>query len=245
MLRGVNSLSASAAGSEPTSRAFASQMRWLLLALVVIALWDLAGLDLPMAHWFGTPDGFPLRDHWLWSKVLHEGARRVAWALQFVLLLAVWWPFGILRSLTRRQRATMFVTAMACLAVVSTLKNINTTSCPWDLAEFGGKAIYVSHWDWGIADGGVGRCFPAGHASAAFCFLPGFFWLRSKAPRAAAFWLTATVLAAFTIGLAQQVRGAHYFSHTLWTGWISWVVAAISYWLLEHRTWRRPFAAGR
>jgi membrane-associated PAP2 superfamily phosphatase len=244
-LRGVNTILTSSTGRKPAARAFPAQIGWLLLALAVIALWDLAGLDLPMAHWFGTAQGFALRDHWLWSKVLHEGARRVAWALQFMLLLAVWWPFGILRSLTRRQRAMMFVAAMACLVVVSTLKNMNSTSCPWDLAEFGGTARYVSHWDWWLSDGGVGRCFPAGHASAAFCFLPGYFWLRGQAPRAAGFWLAATLLAAFTIGLAQQVRGAHYFSHTLWTGWMCWVVTVVSYWLLEHKTWRRPVAAGR
>lgn len=210
-----------------------------LLLFLAIGLWDMLALDLPMARWFGTPTGFPLRGHWLWATVLHEGARRVAWALQLVLLLSVWWPFGVLRVLTRRQRLHMFVAAMACLAVISTLKNMNLTSCPWDLAEFGGNAIYVSPWDWGRSDGGTGRCFPAGHASAAFCFLPGYFWLREKAPRAARIWLVVTLVAGFTLGLAQQVRGAHYLSHNLWTAWLCWVVAALSYGLLEHRQ-RRP-----
>ena len=221
------------------------EIRWILLAFAAIVAWDLVALDLPMAHWFGTPAGFPLRDHWLWSKVLHQGARRLAWALQLALLLSIWWPFGVLRALTRRQRATLFIAAMMGLAVISTFKNLNATSCPWDLAEFGGSVLYVSHWDWGTVDGGVGRCFPAGHASAAFCFLPGYFWLRKPAPRAAWIWLAATLAAAFTIGLAQQVRGAHYFSHTLWTGWMSWVVAVAAHWLLEHRVWRNPFANGR
>jgi len=205
-------------------------MAWLTLALfAVIVAWDLSGLDLVMARWLGSPTGFALRDHWLWSKVLHQGARRVAWALQLVLLLAIWWPFGVLRQLSRRERATMFITAMLILLVVSSFKNLNTTSCPWDLAEFGGSARYVSHWSWGLNDGGVGRCFPAGHASAAFCFLPGYFWLREKAPRQARVWLIATLIAAMTIGLAQQVRGAHYLSHTLWTGWVSWVVTLLAY----------------
>ena len=214
---------------------------WTLALFTLFVLWDLTSLDLRLAHWFGTASGFPLRDHWLWSKVLHEGARRVAWALQLVLLPSVWWPFGVLRSLTRRQRVHMFVAAMFCVMAVSVLKDMNATSCPWDLAEFGGKAIYVSHWNWGVFDGGVGRCFPAGHASAAFCFLPGYFWLREKTPRAARIWLTATLVAGFTIGLAQQIRGAHYLSHTLWTGWICWIIAALSHGLLEGRKQRAPF----
>ncbi len=208
-------------------------MFWALVLFVTFGAWDLLAQDLPLARWFGTSSGFALRDHWLWSTVLHEGARRVAWALQLILLLSVWWPFGVLRTLTRRQRLGMFIAAMLTLVVVSTLKNLNNTSCPWDLAEFGGTANYVSHWRWGVSDGGVGRCFPAGHASAAFCFLPGFFWLREKAPRAAKAWLITTVLAGLTIGLAQQVRGAHYFSHTLWTGWICWFVSGACHMLSE------------
>lgn len=206
---------------------------FVLLALIIA--WDFTGLDLVTTRWFGSPGGFPLRDHWLWSKVLHEGARRVAWALQLVLLLAVWWPFGVLRKLSRRERATMFITAMLILLVVSIFKTLNTTSCPWDLAEFGGTARYVSHWRWGVHDGGSGHCFPAGHASAAFCFLPGYLWLREKASRPARIWLVTTLAAAMTIGVAQQVRGAHYLSHTLWTGWTSWVVAMVGYYVLERR----------
>ncbi len=206
---------------------------FLLLGLIIV--WDLSGLDLVTTRWFGSPTGFPLRDHWLWSKVLHQGARRVAWALQLLLLIAVWWPFGVLRKLSRRERVTMFITAMLILLVISGLKTLDATSCPWDLAEFGGNARYVSHWKWGVHDGGVGHCFPAGHASAAFCFLPGYLWLREKAPRQARVWLIATLIAAATIGVAQQVRGAHYLSHTLWTGWISWAVALLSQYALQLR----------
>lgn len=215
---------------------FWRQSAWVtcvLLALIIA--WDLTGLDLVLERWFGAPTGFALRDHWLFSTVLHEGARRVAWALQLALLLAVWWPVGVLRKLSRSERAAMFIAAMVILLVVSIFKNLNTTSCPWDLAEFGGTARYVSHWSWGVHDGGAGRCFPAGHASAAFCFLPGYLWLREKAPRQARIWLIATLVAAMTIGLAQQVRGAHYLSHTLWTGWISWVVAVVCYYGLRLR----------
>lgn len=220
-------------------------LAWTLVLFAVAGLWDLGAQDRTLAHWFGNAQGFPLRDHWLWATVLHEGARRLAWALQLLLLIAVWWPFGVLRSLTRLQRAHMFVAAMLSLLLVTVLKNIDSTSCPWDLTEFGGTASYISHWQWGRLDGGTGRCFPAGHASAAFCFLPGYFWLREKTPRAARIWLAVTLIAGFTLGLAQQVRGAHYLSHTLWTGWICWTVAALTHGLLEYRETRRVRAPAR
>jgi hypothetical protein len=70
---------------------------WTLGAGPLIGLWDLLGQDLAMARWFGSATGFPYGSHWLFASVLHEGARRVAWALQLGLVLAIWWPAGPLR----------------------------------------------------------------------------------------------------------------------------------------------------
>ena len=76
-----------------------------------------------------------------------------------------------------------------------------------------------------MRDGGAGHCFPAGHASAAFAYLAGWFVLRRSVARAVAMrWLAAALAAGLLLGLAQQVRGAHYMSHTLWTAWICWTV---------------------
>ena len=36
------------------------------------------------------------------------------------------------------------------------------------------------------------------------------------------------MLAGLVFGLAQQIRGAHYMSHTLWTAWLCWTVAAVA-----------------
>lgn len=212
---------------------------WTLAGLAVCILWDLGGQDLRLARWFGDASGFPYRDHWLFSGVLHRGARRVAWTLQFALVLAVWWPVGVLRKLTRGERLMMLGASMATLLATTLLKDSSGTSCPWELREFGGVARYVSHWNWGAPDGGEGRCFPAGHASAAFCFFSGFMALRLKAPRAARLWFTIALLAGATIGMAQQVRGAHYLSHTLWTAWFCWVVTLACYALFERGPWRR------
>lgn len=206
---------------------------WTLVTLLLCLAWDATGQDLALARWFGEATGFAYRDHWLFSGVLHRGARRVAWTLQFALIIAIWWPVGVLRLLSRRERVFMFVASMVVLLVVSGLKSSSTTSCPWELREFGGVAAYISHWQWNVLDGGEGNCFPAGHASAAFCFFSGYFALRHKAPRAALIWLAVTLAAGATIGMAQQVRGAHYLSHTFWTAWFCWTIAGATMLTLE------------
>lgn len=195
---------------------------WTLAGLAFVAAWDAAGADLALAQPFGTAGGFPWRDHWFLVQVMHEGPRRLGWLLVLLLTLSVWWPRGMLRRIDASARLQMAASALAALAVVSITKNLSATSCPWDLAQFGGVARYVPHWALGVFDGGGGRCFPAGHASAGFAFVGGYFALRRTEAVAARWWLAVALLAGFVLGGAQQVRGAHFMSHTLWTAWLCW-----------------------
>jgi membrane-associated PAP2 superfamily phosphatase len=194
-------------------------------ALALVLAWDLAGLDLPLARLAGGAGGFPWRDHWLFGWVLHDAARRAAWGLAMALSLGVWWPWGPLRRLAPERRGLLAASALAASLVVVLLKQASGTSCPWDLREFGGSASYASHW--GLEpDGGSGHCFPAGHASAGFSFLGGYFAFRDTAPALARRWLAGALGAGCALGVAQQLRGAHFMSHTLWTGWICWTICA-------------------
>ena len=109
---------------------------------------------------------------------------------------------------------------------MSLLKGISVTSCPWDLQAFGGVARYVSHWSL-LGDGGAGHCFPAGHAASGFAFVSGYFAFRKHDQVLARRWLTAALAAGFALGIAQQLRGAHFMSHTLWTAWICWTLCGV------------------
>lgn len=195
---------------------------WTLVALGAIVGWDALGADRAFAHWFGSSEGFPLREHWFMVQVMHEGGRRLGWAIVLLLALGVWWPVGFLRRLPLGGRIQLATGTLVSLAVISALKYMSTTSCPWDLAEFGGVARYVSHWALGLTDGGGGHCFPAGHASAGFAFLGGYFALRRHAPAASRLWLAGALASGLVLGLGQQVRGAHFMSHTLWASWLCW-----------------------
>jgi membrane-associated PAP2 superfamily phosphatase len=153
---------------------------------------------------------------------MHEGARSLSWLLLIALFVAIRWPMGFLRRLQMRERVQLAFTVLACVLAVALVKQASATSCPWDLKVFGGVAHHVSHWSWGVRDGGPGGCFPAGHASAGFAFVGGWFVLRRSSPVAARVWLGCALAAGLLLGLAQQMRGAHYMSHTLWTAWACW-----------------------
>ncbi|MDM4767127.1 phosphatase PAP2 family protein [Pelomonas sp. SE-A7] len=212
---------------------------WIVAGLGLAALlaWDFAGLDLAVIRPWAGSAGFPLREHWLTRGVFHEGGRALAGlVLLFMLVLNLW--RGLLPAMTRRERLWWLATSVVCLLLIPLLKRQSLTSCPWDLNEFGGLAQYVSHWRFGVADGGPGHCFPSGHASSAFSFFAGFFALRRAYPRAARVFLVLLMICGACYGWAQMVRGAHYASHTLWTMWICWTVTTVSSWLFLRRAAR-------
>ena len=198
---------------------------WIGAGLLALALaWDASGLDLALARLAGGAHGFPWRDHWFLVAVMHEGTRALAWLLALALCLAIAWPAGPLARLDRSRRVRLAATALLAPLAVVVLKRASHTSCPWDLAEFGGIAAHVSHWSAG-SDGGGGRCFPAGHASAGFAFLGGYFAFHATDATLARQWTGWSLAAGLLLGIAQQWRGAHFMSHTLWSAVACWFVA--------------------
>lgn len=199
-----------------------------LLSLILLAAWEASGLDMTLAGLAGNAQGFPARDQWWFTRVFHDGARAVAGLLVLALALAVIRPFGPLRMLARPRRAWLLLAVVTGMLLVSVFKRGSATTCPWDLQAFGGSVPYVPHWRLGLRDGGAGHCFPAGHASAALAFVAGWFvWPRGSI--AGRVFLVGALAAGLALGVAQQMRGAHFMSHTLWTAWICWTWS----WLLS------------
>lgn len=206
--------------------------------LCFILLWEWTGGDLSISYYLADSRGFTLQNNWWLRVVLHDGMRWVSTLVYAGLVIAIWKPCGLLRSTTQRQRVEMLVGVTAALLIINWIKNSSLTSCPWDLTQFGGTAHYVSHWAWGLADGGPGRCFPSGHASAGYAFFPvalPFLFASSAAVQQRGMRIFyAVLLFGLICGLAQVLRGAHYPSHVLWTGLICWVVAVVNHRLFRY-----------
>ncbi len=218
-----------------------------LLALLCVMVWDFSGLDYPVMQAMGDAQGFSWKDNWWLEAVLHTKARQLAGVVLLGLVLMVWWPRGWFRHLSRLQRIEIVMGVLWCLLCISSLKRISLTSCPWDLQDFGGPAVYVSHWRWGVADGGAGHCFPGGHASSALAFLALCLpWLTNATVadrRRGRALLIGVLMLGFILGMTQTVRGAHYPSHTLWTGLICWAVSVLNHWAFDTFSRRRQALA--
>lgn len=206
------------------------------LLLVAALLWDLGGQDMAVMHWWGDASGFALRHHpWL-ERYAHDGVRRLLVAVLLIGLVVLALGRGPVRGWSGRERLSVGLGVLAALLVVNVIKRASLTSCPWDLAEFGGPAQYVSHWVLGLADGGGAHCFPGGHASSALAFVGvALPWLsgRRGPGRTGALLLVALLLAGAALGAVQTARGAHYPSHTLWTMVICYAANAAVWWAVH------------
>ena len=105
--------------------------------------------------------------------------------------------------------------------VTSLLKSRSIAHCPWDLARYGGAEPYVRIFEALPLGASAGHCLPAGHASSALWLVSVLvFWLPG-APRKAMLAAVFSLAAGFAVGWMQQLRGAHFLTHTLWSMWIA------------------------
>ncbi|KGM57560.1 hypothetical protein N799_05750 [Lysobacter arseniciresistens ZS79] len=211
---------------------------WPLAALALLSVW-LLGLrgDLWLADWLYAWEGgrWALQSHWLTGPVLHTGARHASTAAWVGVVLA--WLASLLHPGWHAWRRPLGYLALAVLlgtGLVSALKAHSQMDCPWDLARYGGTRAY--HRPWQAAGQTPGRCFPAGHASAGYAWLALYFFFDAVRPRWRRRGLAAGLGLGLLFGIDQQLRGAHFLSHDLYSAAICWFIAlGLSRWVLRSR----------
>lgn len=197
------------------------------LALAILWLGHYTDLDLWMADAAFDPGlgTFPLKHAWLTETFNHVILKWLLTLLGagFIGLAALdaWRPRLGLGALGRLQLRIVALSAILVPAVTSTLKQLSWSHCPWDLLRYGGDQPYVRLFGAFPANTFPGQCLPAGHASSALWLLALLvFWLPARPSAARRAGLLAIGFGT-TVGYLQQLRGAHFMTHTLWSIWIA------------------------
>jgi len=209
----------------------------VLLALAAIALgvvFHVTRLDLALATPYYDPvnHAFPWRFAWVSKYLVHR-------YLKYVLLLggvAVW---VVAVWMQRRPRVDGFFAThrrrwwcvawsfVAVPVVIAVLRRLSPMHCPWEVADFGGYAPYFDLFTAAPAGLRAGHCFPAAFvASGSWLLAFALLWYPERKLRSVVAGAAALLLA-FAMGWVQQMRGAHFLSHTLWSLWVSWAVVLL------------------
>ncbi len=215
----------------PGPRALGLALLVLVLAAgVLLLLFQFSDIDRRLADsmFDAASRKFPWRDTWFATSLMHNGVK-----LALIAVAVVLWGLLLadavrpLQRLDRAQRLQLRIVAACSVAVpllVSFWKRNSALHCPWNLEPYGGSAPYLRLLDALPAGLSPGGCFPAGHSTSAL-WLAAFallWWPRR--PRFAALVFSAGLGAGFGLGWVQQLRGAHFLSHTLWSVWASCAV---------------------
>lgn len=213
---------------------------WLpLLAFVMaVLLFELTRLDLWLADALYAVSGssWALRDAWATKVLIHDGGRLLVALVAGALLFAA--SASVVVPRLRGWRGALWYllgSALLSALAVNLLKAVTHVDCPWDLARYGGEYPYVRTFVSTVGGSSHGACFPAGHASAAYAWLGAYYVARECMPRWRGRVLVVILGAGLLFGFGQQLRGAHFLSHDLWTLGICWCVSTVLYLLAFDR----------
>jgi membrane-associated PAP2 superfamily phosphatase len=215
-------------------------------ALAILWLGRLTDIDLALADAMFEPvsGAFPWRHAWL-TEAFGHGILKwplVLIGLGFigVAVVDLFRPSAQRSAIDRLRLRVVALSAVCVPAAVSTLKQLSSSHCPWDLLRYGGEQPYLRLFEALPAGVMPGQCLPAGHASSALWLVSlAVYWLPAR-PATAGRMACLALVPGLVLGWFQQLRGAHFMTHTLWSAWIACALVPALIATLQARPARRP-----
>lgn len=199
----------------------------------------LFGLDQRLADALFAWEGhaWSLKDAYATEQLVHRAGRTLS-LLAWFAVCGVWaWSLHNRRGLPwRKPLGYLVLASLLGTMLVAWIKSWSNMDCPWDLVRYGGERPFVSFM--AVRPVGMARalCFPAAHASAGYCWLALYFFLGVVRPRLRWVGFAVGLGLGLLFGFAQQLRGAHFLSHDLWSLAICWATSL----LLFRISWHSP-----
>lgn len=187
-----------------------------------------SGLDLFLENLYFDPASgtWPFQKHFLTADLLHAGGRKFVLLLAVLNLLAIGASFFVeLLKPYRTHLLFLMVAGLTGPAIVAGLKSITHIYSPWDLQIYGGTMPHVLLFDAIPAGAPVGHGFPGGHSSSGFAYLSLFFLLTTMRHKYRWYGLLFPLGLGMVFSATQEIRGAHFLSHDVFSFVICWVAS--------------------
>ncbi len=203
---------------------------WLPLVGVMLLSGLLMGLagDQSLADLLYRPEGgqWLLKQHWITEYLIHRVGKWLSIVAGLCLLagMLVRCRGGLAGCRYLRASLYVVVTLVLSTSLISLVKRLTGMDCPWDLVRYGGGFPFIGLFE--SRHGLKGRraaflqAMPVQVMLGCACILqrgvcPAWRWLG----------LMIGLVAGLIFGISQQLRGAHFLSHDLWSLTICWLVA--------------------
>ena len=199
------------------------------LLLVAIVFFVISDIDIQIQDLFYNTD----TNHWLLLKdtqpyelIFYSGIKKLLLGIA-VSLLGILIFFRNHPRIKVYKKGLMIVVLSAILIPATTgiLKKETNMPCPKHLIHYGGDYPLTAVWEryktpYTTLD--TIRCWPAGHASGGFALMSLFFLFIRKRNRYIALGTAITI--GWSMGLYKMLIGDHFFSHTVITMLLAWLI---------------------
>ena len=208
---------------------------WHLLCPFIIFLTVILGLeifhiDVIFSSYFFDfkASEWPLRNNWLIKTVFHDWGQKLS-IFMGVAIFIIFAFSCFLKNLKKYSKPLLFlfVSSVSGPIIIAILKNSTHIYCPWSLRIFGGDKPYIKLFDAVDSSLSIGHCFPGGHSGGGFAFISLYYFFMLVNPKYRFYGLGAGVFIGSFFGLTQEVRGAHFLSHDIFSLFICWSLTSI------------------
>lgn len=185
---------------------------------------------------------WPYRDHWLLQDIIHKKGRNLIYAAGTVMLVCLLISCTSASKLAAHRKALAFlvISGVAGPLVITYLKSRTHIYCPWDLSLYNGNKPHIHLFDSISATLGVGHCFPAGHSSLGYTLVNLYFFCLIVKPAYKFYGLAIGLLTGSIFAAAQEIRGAHFLSHDLFTLAICWFSTTLIFFIFFRKHLHQP-----
>ena len=206
---------------------------FMLSAVLIIGIGNYSNLDLALADsmYDGVRGQFAGTANAL-ADGLQSGMTLLAGA---AILLAIW---DALRPLPwcASRRTALRVLALSAILVplgIYLLSAFSGVPCPTEILRYGGLVSYTRLLESVPAQASAMVCLPATGASHAWWLLALPLFFLPRRPRLAVLAGGVMLLCGLGLGWLQQLQGAQFLTHTLWSAWIASFLVYLLYQLLK------------
>jgi membrane-associated PAP2 superfamily phosphatase len=162
--------------------------------------------------------------------IFYTGPKALIWIFGILLIAAALFHGTFCArfprlAFARRDMWIVIATLATAPALVALGKATTNTFTPAQIRHYGGDQPYVKvieRYSQDDKPNKRGRGFPAGHASGGFALLSLAGLATTR--RGQTIGIAIGLAVGSTMGIYQMLKGAHYFSHTLVTVGICWII---------------------
>ncbi|WP_162846903.1 phosphatase PAP2 family protein [Marinicella litoralis] len=195
-----------------------AELLLLIIGIYVLITVYWFELDFKIADLIYGQFQWSLKQSFVFEGLLHKFARMLLITIYLGLI------YQLIKTILSASDPSMvyhlliLVLAIGSSVLIVTLsKRLLNVDCPWDLIRYGGDKPYFPMFGYDSKYLPSAHCFPASHASVGFSWMALYFYLKVTNNQLKFRVLGMVVFLGFIFGGAQQLRGAHFISHDLWS----------------------------